>query len=68
MGKQPSVVAMGEIGEMLGLSRGRIAVLVTRADFPAPIAHLTVSRIWAYEEVKAWATGTGRAIHSIAAH
>jgi hypothetical protein len=40
-------------------------MLIARDDFPAPIATLSVSRIWAYQDVRKWAEDSGRTIHPI---
>jgi hypothetical protein len=64
---QPPVVAMGEIGQMLGVSKRRVSMLIAREDVPAPIATLSVGRIWAYHDIRTWAEGRGRTIHPIAA-
>jgi prophage regulatory protein len=47
------VMAAAEIADYLGVSRQRVAVLAERADFPAPIAHLSVGRIWRLTAVTA---------------
>jgi hypothetical protein len=65
MTEQPPVVAMAEIGDMLALSRKRVAVLTNGSDFPSPIATLTAGRIWDYGQVKAWAERSGRTVHQI---
>ncbi|MBE1492087.1 helix-turn-helix transcriptional regulator [Plantactinospora soyae] len=49
------VMAMAEIADFLGISRQRANALAEREDFPAPIAHLTVGRVWASKDVRAWA-------------
>jgi predicted DNA-binding transcriptional regulator AlpA len=63
---QPPVVAMAEIGEMLGVSKRRVSMLIARDDFPQPIAVLSVSRVWSYDQVKDWAEAGGRVISPIA--
>jgi prophage regulatory protein len=63
--EQPPVVAQQEIGAMLMLSKRRVTQLIARDDFPAPIAHLSVSRVWSYDQVKAWAESNGRTVHPI---
>jgi predicted DNA-binding transcriptional regulator AlpA len=63
--EQPPVVAQREIGAMLAVSKRRVTQLIARDDFPAPIAHLSVSRVWSYDRVKAWAQSNGRAVHPI---
>ena len=49
------VMAAAEIADYLGVSRQRVAVLVERPDFPEPLAHLSVGRVWRTEDVRAWA-------------
>ncbi|MFI6762161.1 hypothetical protein BDK92_6045 [Micromonospora pisi] len=49
------VMALAEVADLLGVSRQRAAILVDRADFPAPIANLTVGRIWSAADVQAYA-------------
>lgn len=49
------VMAAAEIADYLGVSRQRVAVLVDRADFPVPIAHLAVGRIWRTVDIRQWA-------------
>jgi hypothetical protein len=49
------VMALAEVAEYLGVSRQRAAVLVDRPDFPAPIATLTVGRIWNAADVREYA-------------
>lgn len=61
------MVAAAEIGAMLGLSRQRVSQVTVKEDFPAPIAALTVGKVWAYADVRAWAERTGRAVHPIGA-
>lgn len=51
---------------MLDVTKRRVSQLVAREDFPAPIAHLSVGRVWSYEQVKAWAESNGRTVHPIA--
>lgn len=46
--------AFAEIAEGLHVSRARAAILVNRHDFPAPVATLSVGRIWLASEVRAW--------------
>ena len=65
--EQPPVVAMAEIGQLLGVSKRRVSMLIARPDFPAPIAVLLAGRIWSYEQVKTWAENTGRVVHPISA-
>jgi hypothetical protein len=64
---QPPVVAQAEIGAMLKLSKRRVTQLIARDDFPAPLAHLSVSRVWSYDQVKAWAESNDRTVYPIPA-
>jgi len=48
-------MAAAEIADYLGVSRQRVAVLVERADFPEPLAHLSVGRIWRTADIRQWA-------------
>jgi predicted DNA-binding transcriptional regulator AlpA len=41
--------------DYLGVTRQRVAVLVERADFPEPIARLSVGRVWRTSDVREWA-------------
>lgn len=65
-GQQPPVIAMAELIAMLGLSRTWVARLVKEDPaFPTPYARLRMGTLWRYEDVAAWATAGGRAIHPI---
>ena len=57
------MLAAAEIAQLLGLSRQRVTQLSAKPDFPAPIATLSVGKIWAYPDIKAWAVRTGRSVH-----
>ncbi|MFG1988410.1 DNA-binding protein [Actinoplanes sp. NPDC048988] len=48
------ILAAAEIADYLGVTRQRVAVLVDRADFPEPLAHLSVGRIWRTSNVRRW--------------
>lgn len=48
-------MAMAEIAEFLGISRQRANALADRPDFPQPIAYLSVGRVWASADIRAWA-------------
>lgn len=50
-----SVMAMAEIAAFLGISRQRASTLADRPDFPKPIAHLTVGRIWSTVDIRDYA-------------
>jgi hypothetical protein len=48
-------MALAEVADLLGVSRQRAAVLVDRPTFPAPLATLSVGRVWDGEAVRRWA-------------
>jgi len=49
------VMGAAEIADLLGVSRQRVQQLVRRADFPAPMATLTMGKVWRRDEVERWA-------------
>jgi prophage regulatory protein len=62
----PKLVGAAEIGQMLGgISRQRVYQLTAKDDFPAPLEILSTGKVWAYEDVKAYAQRTGRTVHPI---
>jgi predicted DNA-binding transcriptional regulator AlpA len=63
--RQPVVVAMAELIDMLGLSKSWVVRLVKEPDFPEPLARLRAGQIWSYADIAAWAERTGRTIHHI---
>lgn len=48
------VMGAAEIADLLGVSRQRVQQLVTRSDFPKPVAHLTMGKVWKTDDVQAW--------------
>lgn len=48
-------VAVTEIANYFGISRQLANRWAQRDDFPAPVAHLSVGRVWELEDVIAWA-------------
>lgn len=65
-GRQPVVVAMAELIDMLGLSKSWVVRLVKEPDFPQPVERLRAGQIWYYADIAEWAQRTGRTIHPIA--
>ena len=55
------LVGLGEIAELLGVSRQRADQLARTADFPAPQAELDSGRIWLRDDFEQWARSEGRA-------
>ena len=51
-----------EIGDLFGVSRQRVQQIVSRQDFPAPIAKLAMGKVWRTSDVREWATLRGRAM------
>lgn len=62
----PPVVALAELAKVLGVSRVRAMQLIKKSEFPAPIAVLSVGRIWAYDAVVDYCESTGRKVHPLA--
>ena len=60
MEELPPVMAFAELAVVLGVSKTRVTALMARPDFPAPIAVLTVGRIWATSDVAAYCERHGR--------
>jgi predicted DNA-binding transcriptional regulator AlpA len=63
--RQPVVVAMAELIEMLGLSKSWVVRLVKEPDFTEPMARLRAGQIWSYDDIEEWAKRTGRTVHPI---
>lgn len=62
MSARATPVGPHEIAAMLNISRQRFNQLVTQGDFPEPWATLATGRIWAAEDVSAWALKAGRRV------
>lgn len=56
------LVGTAEIGEMLGVTRQRVHQLTQRGDFPAPVAHLAMGKIWERSAIEQWLESSGRVI------
>jgi prophage regulatory protein len=52
------LASVGEIAAMLKVPRRNVERWVNRPDFPAPVATLSVGRIWRRADVKDWAKRT----------
>lgn len=48
---------------MLGVSHTRVVFLANQPDFPAPLDELSVGKIWALDDVLAWAARKGRTLN-----
>jgi len=57
------LLAMSEAAALLGMSKQGFAKLLSaNPDFPEPTALLSVGRIWARDDIEAWATEHGRPV------
>ena len=61
----PPVMALAELAKVLGVRRVRAMQLIKKAEFPPPIAVLSVGRIWAYDAVVEYCENTGRKVHPL---
>ena len=61
----PPVMALAELATVLGVSRVRAMQLIKKPGFPAPIAVLSVGRIWSYDGVVEYCESTGRKVHPL---
>jgi prophage regulatory protein len=52
------VVGVAEIAKRLGKSDRTVRRWLNRPDFPPPIAHLAIGRVWEWHEIEAWAQRT----------
>ena len=48
------LMGAAEIGKSLGVSRQRVQQLVSRPDFPAPVAVLGMGKVWEAEDIEQW--------------
>jgi len=65
--RQPQIVAMAELIDMLGVSKSWVVRLVKEPGFPEPVERLRVGQIWSYADIADWAERTGRTVHRIPA-
>ena len=54
------MLAFAELAAVLGVSKTRVSALIARSDFPAPIAVLTVGRIWSSDDIAEYCRRHGR--------
>ncbi|MFI7431330.1 helix-turn-helix transcriptional regulator [Micromonospora sp. NPDC049836] len=54
MARGVELYGAAEIQERLGISRQRAYVLISRRDFPAPIASLKMGNVWLKDDVERW--------------
>jgi hypothetical protein len=65
MSSPPLVVALAELTQMLGVTKNRAMQVSKKSDFPAPVAELSVGRVWSYEAVVEFCESTGRKVHPL---
>ena len=56
------LVGRGELRKLLGVSHTRVVFLANQPDFPTPLDELSVGKIWALDDVMAWAERKGRTL------
>lgn len=56
------LVGSAELVRLLGVSRPRAYQLSSRADFPEPVAVLTMGKVWDLADVQQWADARGRTL------
>lgn len=56
----PNLVDLPAIAELLGVTRQRAGQLAAGPGFPAPVAELTIGRVWTRESVEEWAAESRR--------
>ena len=52
----------GELRRLFGVSATRTIQIAERPDFPEPLDELSVGKIWALDDVIAWAERSGRTL------
>src|SRR5664280_1247420 len=67
MSSPPLVVALAELTQMLGVTKNRAMQVSKKSDFPAPVAELSVGRVWSYEAVLEFCERTGRTVYPLKA-
>lgn len=60
MGGGADLMGTAEIAALLGVSRQRVLVLAKHRDFPAPLAVLSMGKVWRASDVRTWARGRPR--------
>ena len=60
---QLRLVGRGELRRLFGVSATRTIQIAERPDFPPPLDELSVGKIWALDDVIAWAERTGRTLN-----
>lgn len=59
------LIGAAEIGKAFGVSRQRVQQIVTRSDFPKPVAELAMGKVWETDDVRRWAERHGRRMDEV---
>lgn len=54
MAGDADLMGTAEIAALLGISRQRVLKLAQREDFPAPLAVLSMGKVWRGSKVRQW--------------
>jgi len=57
------LLGRGELRKLFGVSHTRTIQIAERPDFPPPLDELSVGKIWALDDVVAWAERAGRTLN-----
>lgn len=57
---QQELMGPAEIADLFNVSRQRVTQLVARPDFPAPVAELSMGKVWRTADVRTWGVKAGR--------
>ena len=60
---RPRLAGRGELQKLFGVSYTRTVQIAAQKDFPEPLDELSVGKIWALDDVFAWAESKGRTLH-----
>jgi len=60
---QMRLAGRGELRRLFGVSATRTVQIAERPDFPPPLDELSVGKIWALDDVVAWAERVGRTLN-----
>lgn len=55
MTKRDALMGTAEIAALLGVSRQRVLQLAAHPAFPAPVAVLSMGKVWQADDIRAWA-------------
>ena len=55
MTERDGLMGTAEIAALLGVSRQRVLQLAAHEGFPAPVAVLSMGKVWDARDIRAWA-------------